>query len=186
MAEPGKGRQLQRIGQYGHYSRGLHLSPSGRKETEDTHGTLKCATAKVSVGPEHCHPNSIPKQSTRQMGSQASPAGSIQSAADSATLAATAARPEAELSAVQPSKQQQSLFQLWQLIPFHPRLSSTQEIFPRANIQPEQQGQGQGQEEYGTSPPGEGELHNSLRTPQGCANNDGYFLYKPSTRDYTF
>jgi hypothetical protein len=77
------------------------------------------------------------------MGSQACPAGSIQSAADTTTPAATAARPEAELSAVQSRKQQQSLFQLRQLVQFHPRLSSTQEIFPRANIQPEQQEQGQ-------------------------------------------
>jgi hypothetical protein len=76
------------------------------------------------------------------MGSQASPAGLIQSAADTTTLAATAARPEAELSAVQSRKQKQSLFQLRQLVPFYPRLSSTQEIFPRANIQAEQQGQG--------------------------------------------
>jgi hypothetical protein len=68
------------------------------------------------------------------MGSQASPAGSIQSAADTTTPAATAARPKAELSTIQLRKQQQSLFQLRQLIPFHPRLSSTQEIFPRANI----------------------------------------------------
>jgi hypothetical protein len=96
------------------------------------------------------------------MGSQASPAGSIQSAADMTTPAATAARPEAELSAVQLGKQQQSLFQLRQLVPFHPRLSSTPEIFPKANIQPEQQEQGQ--EAGGTSPPGEGELHNSLQT----------------------
>jgi hypothetical protein len=77
------------------------------------------------------------------MGSQASPAGSIQSAAHTTTPAATAAWPKAELSTVQSRKQQQSLFQLRQLVPFHPRLSSTQEIFPRANIQPEQQGQGQ-------------------------------------------
>jgi hypothetical protein len=94
------------------------------------------------------------------MGSQASPAGSIQSAADTTTPAAIAARPEAELSAVQSRKQQQSLFQLRQLVPFHPGLSSTQEIFPRANIQSEQQGQGQ--KAGGTSPPREGELHNSL------------------------
>jgi hypothetical protein len=118
------------------------------------------------------------------MGSQASPTSSIQSAANTTTPAATAARPEAELSAIQSRKQQQSLFQLRQLIPFHLGLSSTQEIFPGANIQPEQQGQRQ--EAGGTSPSGEGELHNSLRTPRGCANNDGYFLYKPSTRDYTF
>jgi hypothetical protein len=71
------------------------------------------------------------------MGSQASPAGSIQSAADTTTPAATAARPEAELSAIQSRKQQQSLFQLRQSVPFHQGLSSTQEIFPRANIQPE-------------------------------------------------
>jgi hypothetical protein len=112
----------------------LHLSPPGRKETEDTHETLKCATAKVSAGAEHHYLSPAPKQSTRQMGSQASPAGSIQSAADATTPAATTARPEAELSAVQSRKQQQSLFQLRQLIPFHPGLSSTQEIFPRANI----------------------------------------------------
>jgi hypothetical protein len=35
--------------------------------------------------------------------------------------------------------------------------------FPRVDIQPEQQGQGQ--EAGGTSPPREGELHDSLRTP---------------------
>jgi hypothetical protein len=109
---------------------------------ENTHGILKCTSAKISVGPEHRYPSPAPKQSTRQMGSQASPAGSIQSAAGTRTPAATTARPEAELSAVQSRKQQQSLFQLRQVIPFHPRLSSTQEIFPRANIQPEQQGQG--------------------------------------------
>jgi hypothetical protein len=59
------------------------------------------------------------------MGSQASPAGLIQLAADTTTPAATAARPEAELSTIQSRKQQQSLFQLRQLVPFHPRLSST-------------------------------------------------------------
>jgi hypothetical protein len=72
------------------------------------------------------------------MGSQASPASSIQSAADTTTPTATAARPEAELSVVQSRKQQKLLFQLRQLVPFHPTLSSTQEIYPRANIQPEQ------------------------------------------------
>jgi hypothetical protein len=97
---------------------------------EDTHGTHKYATAKVSVGSEHCYPSPALKQPTRQMGSQASPAGSLQSATDTTTPAATAARPEAELSAVQSRKQQQSLFQLRQLIPFHPGLPSTQEIFP--------------------------------------------------------
>jgi hypothetical protein len=118
------------------------------------------------------------------MGGQAFPAGSIQSATNTTIPAATVARLEAELSTVQSRKQQQLLFQLWQLVPFHPGLSSTQEIFPRANIQPEKQGQGQ--EAGGTTPSGEGEHHNSLRTSRGCANNDGYFLYKPSTRDYTF
>jgi hypothetical protein len=68
------------------------------------------------------------------MGSQASPAGLIQLAADTTTPVATATRPKAELSTVQSRKQQQSLFQLRQLVPFHPGLSSTQEIFPRANI----------------------------------------------------
>jgi hypothetical protein len=97
------------------------------------------------------------------MGSQASPASSIQYAADTTTPAATATRPEAKLSAVQLRKQQKSLFQLRQLIPFHPGLSSSSEIFPRAGIQPEQQEQGQ--EAGGTSPPGEGEFHNSLRNP---------------------
>jgi hypothetical protein len=92
---------------------------------EDTHGTLKCATAKVSVGPQHRYPSPALKQSTKQMGSQASPAGSIQSAANTTTPAATAARPEAELSIVQSRKQQQSLFQLRQLVPFHLGLSST-------------------------------------------------------------
>jgi hypothetical protein len=133
--------------------------------------------------PEPCYPSTIPKQSTRQMGSQASP-GSIQSATGTTTPAATAARPAAELFTIQSRKQQQSLFQLRQPVPFHQGLPSTQKIFPRTNIQPEQQGQRK--EAGGTSPPGEGELHNSLRTPRGRANNDGYFLYKPSTHDYTF
>jgi hypothetical protein len=53
------------------------------------------------------------------MGSQASPAGSIQSAADTTTLAATAAKTEAELSAIQSRRQQQLLFQLWQPVPFY-------------------------------------------------------------------
>jgi hypothetical protein len=83
----------------------LHLSPLGRKETEDTHWTLEPAIAKVSVGPEHGYPSPIPKQSTRQMGSQASLAGSIQSATDTTTPAATAVKIEAELSAIQ-SRQQ--------------------------------------------------------------------------------
>jgi hypothetical protein len=53
------------------------------------------------------------------MGSQASPAGLIQLDDDTTTPAATAAKPEAELSAVQSRKQQQSLFQLRQPVPFH-------------------------------------------------------------------
>jgi alkaline phosphatase len=53
------------------------------------------------------------------MGSQATPAGSIQSTTDTTTPAATAATPAAELSAIQSRKQQQSLFQLWQPVPFH-------------------------------------------------------------------
>jgi hypothetical protein len=75
---------------------------------EDTHGTIKCATAKVSVDPEHRYPSSISKQSTRQMGSQTSPASLIQSATDTTTpaVAATATRPEVEPSAVQSRKQQ--------------------------------------------------------------------------------
>jgi hypothetical protein len=71
------------------------------------------------------------------MGSQATPAGLIQSATNTTTPAATAARPAAELSAVQSRKQQQSLFQLRQPILFHQGLPSTQKIFPRANIWPE-------------------------------------------------
>jgi hypothetical protein len=59
------------------------------------------------------------------MGSQASPAGSIQSTIDTTTPAATAARPAAELPIIQSKKQQQSLFQLRQLVLFHPGLSST-------------------------------------------------------------
>jgi hypothetical protein len=86
---------------------------------EDTHGTLNCATAKVSVGPEHCYPSPASKQFTRQMGSQATSVGLIQSATDTKTPAATAARPMVELSAIQPRKQQLSLFQLRQPIPFH-------------------------------------------------------------------
>jgi hypothetical protein len=86
---------------------------------EDTHWTLNCATAKVSVGLEHCYPSTASKQYTRQMGSQATPAGSIQSATDTTTPATTAARPTAELSAIQPRKQQLSLFQLRQPVPFH-------------------------------------------------------------------
>jgi hypothetical protein len=50
------------------------------------------------------------------MGSQATLAGSIQSATDTTT---PAARPQAELSAIQSRKQQQLLFQLRQPIPFH-------------------------------------------------------------------
>jgi hypothetical protein len=46
------------------------------------------------------------------MGSQATPAGSIHSATDTTTPAITAARPMAELSAIQSRKQQLSLFQL--------------------------------------------------------------------------
>jgi hypothetical protein len=53
------------------------------------------------------------------MGSQATPTGSIQSTTDTTTPAATAARPTTELSAIQPGKQQLSLFQLRQPIPFH-------------------------------------------------------------------
>jgi hypothetical protein len=86
---------------------------------EDTHGTLNGATAKVSVGPEHCYPSPALKQYTSQMGSQATPAGSIQSATDTTAPAATAARPVAELSTIQPRKQQLSLFQLRQPVPFH-------------------------------------------------------------------
>jgi hypothetical protein len=83
---------------------------------EDTHGTLNSATVKVSVGPEPCYLSTAPKQSARQMGSQATPAGTIQSTTDTTT---SAARPTAELSAIQPRKQQLSLFQLRQPIPFH-------------------------------------------------------------------
>jgi hypothetical protein len=86
---------------------------------EDTHWTLEHAAAKVSVGPEPCYPSTALEQSTRQMGSQATPAGSIQSATDTTIPTATAARPEAELSAIQSRKQQLSLFQLWQPVPFH-------------------------------------------------------------------
>jgi hypothetical protein len=113
----------------------LYLSPPSRKETENTHGTHKYATAKVSVGPEYRYPSPIPKQPTRKMGSQTNPAGSIQSATDTTT---PAARPQAEFSAIQSRKQQLSLFQLRQPVPFHQGLPSTQEIFPRATIQPEQ------------------------------------------------
>jgi hypothetical protein len=90
----------------------LHLSPPGRKETEDTHWTLKHAAAKVSLGSQHCYQSPIPKQSTRQMGGQATPADSIQLATDTTIPAAAAARPQAELSAIQLRKQQQPLFQL--------------------------------------------------------------------------
>jgi hypothetical protein len=86
---------------------------------EDTHWTLNSTTAKVSVGSEHCYLSPASKQYTRQMGSQATPAGSIQSTTDTTTPAATAARSTAELSAIQPGKQQLSLFQLRQPIPFH-------------------------------------------------------------------
>jgi hypothetical protein len=48
------------------------------------------------------------------MGSQATPASPIQSANDTTTPATTAARPTAELSTIQPRKQQLSLFQLRQ------------------------------------------------------------------------
>jgi hypothetical protein len=158
--------------------------PIGQKRNGRHPRALNCATAKVSVGSEPCYPSTTLEQSTRQMGSQATPAGLIQSATNTTIPTAIVARPAIELSAIQSRKQQQSLFQLRQPVPFHQGLPSTQMTFPRANIQPEQQGQGQ--EAGGTSPPGEGEFHNSLRTSRGCANNDGYFLYKPSTRDYTF
>jgi hypothetical protein len=46
------------------------------------------------------------------MGSQTTPAGSIQSTTNTPTSAATAAKPTAELSAIQPRKQQLSMFQL--------------------------------------------------------------------------
>jgi hypothetical protein len=46
------------------------------------------------------------------MGSQTTPAGSIQSTTDTTTSAATTTRPAAELSAIQPRKQQLLLFQL--------------------------------------------------------------------------
>jgi hypothetical protein len=46
--------------------------------------------------------------------------------------------------------------------------------------------QGQGQEASGPGPLGKGEPHHSLRTPRGDTNNDGYFLYQPSTRDCAF
>jgi hypothetical protein len=53
------------------------------------------------------------------MGSQATPAGLIQSATDTTTPATTAARPTAELSVIQSRKQQLSLFQLRQPAQFH-------------------------------------------------------------------
>jgi hypothetical protein len=53
------------------------------------------------------------------MGSQASSAGLIQSATDTTTPTTTAARPAAELSAIQSRKQQLLLFQLRQPVPFH-------------------------------------------------------------------
>jgi hypothetical protein len=53
------------------------------------------------------------------MGSQTTPAGSIQSATDTTISATTAARPTAELSAIQSRKQQLSLLQLRQPIPFY-------------------------------------------------------------------
>jgi hypothetical protein len=86
---------------------------------KDTHGTLNGATAKVSVGPEHCYSSYASKQYSRQMGSQTTPAGSIQSATDTTISATTAARPTAELSAIQSRKQQLSLLQLRQPIPFY-------------------------------------------------------------------
>jgi hypothetical protein len=76
------------------------------------------------------------------MGSQASPAGLIQPATSIATPAATAARPEAELSAIQSREQQQSLFQLRQPVPFHQGLPSTQKIFPRQTSSPNNKGKG--------------------------------------------
>jgi hypothetical protein len=64
-------------------------------------------------------PKHPPEQSTRQMGSQATSAGSIQSATDTTTPATTVARPEAELSATKSRKQQLSLFQLPQPVLFY-------------------------------------------------------------------
>jgi hypothetical protein len=61
MTESGKGRHFQRVGQYGHHPRGLHISPPGGKETEDPYGPLNSATAKVSVGSEHCYSSPAPQ-----------------------------------------------------------------------------------------------------------------------------
>jgi hypothetical protein len=46
------------------------------------------------------------------MGSQTTPAGSIQSTTDTTARTAATTTPAAELSAIQPRKQQLSLFQL--------------------------------------------------------------------------
>jgi hypothetical protein len=59
------------------------------------------------------------------MGSQTTPTRSIQLTINTTTSTATTARPAAELSAVQPGKQQLSLFQLRQPIPLHQGLPST-------------------------------------------------------------
>jgi hypothetical protein len=53
------------------------------------------------------------------MDSQTTLAGSIQSATDTTIPAATVARLAAELSAIQSRKQQLSLFQLRQPVPFY-------------------------------------------------------------------
>jgi hypothetical protein len=123
----------------------LHLSPQGRKEKKDTHWTLNCITAKVSVGPEHCYPSTASKQYTRQMGSQTTPAGSIQSTTDTTTPAATAARPAAKLPAIQPGKQQLSLFQLRQPIPFHQGLPQPKRSFQGQTSNPNNKGKGKKQ-----------------------------------------
>jgi hypothetical protein len=90
-----------------------------KKKRKVTHWTLNCGTAEVLVGPKHRYPSTATKQYTRQMGIPTTRASSIQSATDTTTPAATAARPAAELSPVQLGKQQLSLFQLRQPVPFH-------------------------------------------------------------------
>jgi hypothetical protein len=60
-----------------------------------------------------------PASSIQSATDTTTPASSIQSATDTTTPATTIARPMAKLSATQPRKQQSSLFQLRQPVPLH-------------------------------------------------------------------
>jgi hypothetical protein len=70
----------------------------------------------------------------------------------SSLSAAAAVWPKAKCPTVQSWERRQSMFQLRQYFPFFQELPATQEILSGAELQPEQQGQGQ--EANGASPTG--------------------------------